>query len=289
MSRSATCIVLMLIALTMSGQATARSMKMTLKQALAKRMVSLVGLSQGGYLGRVLNLKIFNHTPLALEISVDPGLIFKPADTSYQNLVAVGEEQVEVAPKANAEIKLQTFCGKSYARGPRAGLDYKFWKQGDSAMIKVSQYIKKNSLYNYAGQHAIWSLTNGHSVSNIYDQTDASKKLALFVAAETGKKAPKFYTKTIVSEKAGAVVYSPTVEKYYVDLEWQPRSSRNMHVYVVKHDGALLWEQTKGSISSAGHRTIVELDPKYLKKGRYFVQLKDDDNFLWRSEEVIIE
>lgn len=289
MSRYATCIALMLIALTMSGQVAARSMKISLKQAIAKRMVSLVGLSQGGYLGRVLNLKIFNHTPLALEISVDPGMIFKPTDTSYQNLVAVGEEQVEVAPKANAELKLQTFCGKSYAMGPRPGLDYKFWKQGDSAMIKVSQYIKKNGLYNYAGQYAIWSLTNGHSVSNIYDQTDASKKLALFVAAATGKKAPKFYTRTKVSETQGAAVYSPVVEKYYVDMEWQPRSARNMHVYVVKADGTLLWEQTKGSISSNGHRTIVELDPKHLKKGRYFVQLKDDDNFMWRNEEVIIE
>ena len=279
----------LLVILCMPVQASADAMKVSLRQALTKKMVSIVAMAKGGYLGKVLNIKISNRMPFALDISVDPGLIFRPADTNYQNLVAVGEEKVEIGSKANAEIQLQTFCGKSHARGPKEGLNYTFWKQGDAPMIKVSQYIKQHNLFNYTGQHAIWSLTNGHSLTNIYDQTEESKKLALFVASATGKKAPTFYTKTKLSEKPGAVVYSPEIEKYYVDLEWQPRSARNLHVYVVKEDGTLLWEQTKASISAKGHKTIVELDPKYLKKGRYFVQLKDDDNYLWRNEEVVIE
>lgn len=289
MRRKILHVAFLLSALHVSFTLKAGILNISLKNAIAKKMVNVQATSNGGFMGKGVSLQLFNNTPFALNIRIEPGLIFRPVDTSYQNLVVVGDENVRLESKDKATIALQTFCGKSYAHAPRSGLDYKFWKQGDSAMVKVVQFIKKNGLYNYVGQSAVWALTNGHAISSIYDHSEISKKLAAYVASLTKRKAPSFYTKNNVSETEGSVPYDPTIDKYYVDIVWKDASARNMHIYVEKEDGSLLWEEKKDSISNAGHKTIVELDPKKLSKGTYIVKLQDDDNYIWQRTEVVIE
>jgi hypothetical protein len=260
-----------------------------LKSAMASKMVSVTAIGNGGAMGKKLHLDLVNNLSVPLEVVVDPGLIFRPVDSSYQNLVAVGEEKVTIEPGAGASLDLQTFCGKSYARSPFMNLNYNFWKQGDSVMIKALGFIREHKLYSTVGQCAVWSLTNNHSLAGIYDQTEISKKFAGYMSVLTGRKLPPYYVTNKITDVPGTVAYNPAVDKYYVDFEWKPLSARNMHVYVLKEDGTLLWEHKKDIISHEGHKAIVELDPGKLARGKYVVELSDDDNFVWQSYEVMVE
>jgi hypothetical protein len=76
------CLLLFALVFCSSDVRAGRS----LKESLAKGLVSLKALSNGGYMGRCLNLELKNNTNQPLALKVDPALIFKPADDRYNPL-----------------------------------------------------------------------------------------------------------------------------------------------------------------------------------------------------------
>lgn len=285
-------LLLICLGLGQSFIIQAASTPMLLSHALKKKFVTVNAVGTGGYKGKCISLQMVNNTDVDLSLTIDNALIFQPADTSYQNLVVVGDEQLAMARKGNASITLQTFCAKSYASSPRIGLAYKFWKQGDSVMIKVTKFIKAHSLYNDVGQHAIWTLTNKHNLSSIYSlaQADVSKDLARLVSSLTGRRLPGFHTThKPLNDDPGHIVYDRNVDKYYVEMTWTSPKPRNMHVTVYKENWEVLREERSEVITMNNHKTIVELDPQKLEKGKYYVQLRDDDHIVYQREEVDIE
>jgi hypothetical protein len=235
---------------------------------------------------------MINRTTVSLNIKIDDAVVFKPEDTMFQNLVGIGGELLAIGPKKNSSITLQTFCGKSYARCPSSGLKFTFLNQGDKALSSVAQFIKTHSLYNGIGQHAIWSLTNGHRLTSIYSpqSSDISKKLTQLVASAIGKKTPRFHTTHMpLGTTFGQSVYNPTIEKYYVDISWSTPKPRNMHVSVYKENGDLFRNEGREMISGSVHKIKVELDPKQVPEGVYYVKLWDDENTVYDLVEVEIE
>src|SRR5438874_903604 len=109
-------LLLALTSLSMvpAGMATMR--KTGLKAAMEKGTVELVASSSGDvYNGKALKLKLKNKTKDPMQVTLDPALTFRPADTNYQDLVIVGEQMLVLAPGGETAITLQTFCAKSYA------------------------------------------------------------------------------------------------------------------------------------------------------------------------------
>ncbi|RYZ32062.1 MAG: hypothetical protein EOP49_38075 [Sphingobacteriales bacterium] len=262
-----------------------------LSEAMKRRWVDIVATSAGGALGRCLTLSIRNKTANDMEFKMDDGLIFRPDDTTYQNLVVVGEERLAVKAKETGSVRLWTFCGKSYARGPRTGLNYQFWKKGDTELVSVAKYIREHSLYDYTGQHGIWSITNGHRLSSIYNSSnvEASTEFAKYIASITGRKLPGYNTIHKISTAYSGVVFNPEVEEYVVDISWTTPKPRNMHVTVYKEGGELYREVKEELLKGNEHKVVVKLDPKKDPKGTYLVQLWDDDNNIYRKESVEVE
>jgi len=285
-------LLLALFALLIHYEGIAEALNMSLTQALKKKYVQINAVSTGGAQGECLNLSIKNNTSLFINIKIDHALIFRPSDTNYQDLVAAGGNLLALQSKTTKSIQLQTFCGKSYARGPKPNLKYNFYKQGDETMIGVAKLIVEKKLYNSIGQHAIWSLTNNHSLSGIYSARDTgnSKELVKYIAGRTGRPLPQYYTTHNVNTgTTTGAVFNPTIEKYVVVVEWSKPSSRNMHVLVHKENGELFLEEKNEQISKRGHKVTVELDPKKVAKGKYTVILRDDDNTVYQKNEVYVQ
>ena len=59
------------------------------------------GSTDKGFTGKGIRLSVRNRTNNTLQIMVDPALIFKPIDTSFQDLVIAGEIMLAIAPNTS--------------------------------------------------------------------------------------------------------------------------------------------------------------------------------------------
>lgn len=268
-----------------------------LLKALQTRQASMVELcSGGGYMGKCLSVSIRNNTKEALQVTVDPALIFVPNEPGFQHLVAVGEEAITLLPGETKSQVLQTFCGKARARSPRKDIRYRLWKQGAEPMVLASRYIKANGLFNTLGQHAIWMFTDHHCLSNIYDPNISAavvKNFTSYLARITHQEIPEYYTwhKINTDSRRQTAVYDVSLSKVYVDLDWTKESRRNMHVMILDADRKLYKIIESGEVSNShgAHSIRIAFDPVSDPLGVYYVQLNDDENNIWQEKRVVLQ
>jgi hypothetical protein len=259
------------------------------KKAMTDKLISVTAVSNGGYCNKGLHLNITNNTRKPLELDIDPALIFSPADSIYQDLAVLGSESIAIAPSGKKEIDVQTFCAKSFAHAPVANIGYKFWKQGDDVMIKVLKYAKDSATLGMT-QHAVWALTNGHSVSSIYDQNkpEQSKRFMSYVADLKHVKCPDYFTQYHMNNKPGQSICNKKVEKQYVDLRWG-YEHRFMLITIYKEDYSVYKIPQGGdSLDAKGHHLVITFDPKRDPRGHYIVEMKDAENRVWAKKEVVV-
>lgn len=284
---------LMLFILMLSGSVA--SANLSLKESMAKGLVSLKAISNGGYMGKCLNLELHNNTNRTLALTVDPALIFRPADKKYQPLVAVGEEQVVMGPGQQKTVTLQTFCGKSNAAAPARNISYTYWKQGDTVLRLVSHYIKTHGLFSSLGQHAVWTLTDKHCLSNVYNPAGKSsegKALVTYMAGLLHQQVPEYYTyHKINTGNNHSEVFDLDISRVYVDLNWNKESRRNMHVVVFDHNRKVYRNVESGQVSNSKgeHDIKIEFDPERDPLGVYYVQLRDDENTVLQEKRVVMQ
>src|SRR5437016_6054822 len=72
------------------------ALHISLKKALESKMIKLKAISTGGFCGKCMRLSIINQSKIALDINIEPALIFRPSDTSYQDLVLLGNETISI-------------------------------------------------------------------------------------------------------------------------------------------------------------------------------------------------
>ena len=266
--------------------------KTTLKKAMAAKKVNISALSLGGYCGSCLKLQVTNNTQRNMAINVDPGLIFLPADSSMQNLVAWGDEQVEIAPGATKDVTLETFCGKSYAHCPRADVKYTFWKQGDSGMVSTLKFAKANGIAPTVVQSAVWMFTNGHSLNNVYNTyyRPESEKLVNYIAQLKHLPIPAFYTVYPLNNRPGESVIKKDSGKVVVPVKWGHEDYKQMYVTIYKANGDVYRRvDADRVIDKNGVTVLVEFKPKNDLNGIYKVQAKDNNNRIWYEKEVEID
>ena len=270
--------------------ATADIPKITLAEAMKKNIISVDAISRGGYKGIGIQLDLKNQTARTYLVQIEPGMTFVPKDTNYQNLVLQGNEFFVMKGHQVKCMELQTYCGKSYARAPRRGLEYQFLKQEEGAMQNVLAYAKKYEIPNYVTQHAVWMFTNHHSLRSVYSyrSCDKSRNFVQYISGLLGIDVPEFYTKPIVDNTVpNNPVYQGTVDTLYVDIHWTHTPNRNMHICVLNEAGSVMKEvKNKEHISSAGHTVVVPIGKEEYEKGTYFVRLYDDDNTTYAMKSV---
>ncbi len=283
-------VALVCCALVFSFCASANHM--TLKRAMSSKFVAIRAVSTGGYCGKCLKLELANNTKTELELDVDPALIFRPDDSSYQNLVLLGNETIALAPNSCKEITLQTFCGKSYARGPSSGLNYKYWRQGDSGLIKTLTYAKQNTTNMYLVQRAVWTFTNGKCLNTVYssDNPRMSENLVKYIASLKNSALPEYFVEQELNDQPGQMVLVPNKEKVYVTMHWGADDGyRRMRLSIFKADGELYKEiEADQIIDKIGVTVQVTFDPRRDPKGIYYVRLHDDANKIWDQKKIIV-
>ncbi len=275
-------IVLLLCSIVTACQADIP--RLGLKAALESGQIKLAAATTGRvYNGKALRLHITNASRNTLQLRVDPALIFKPDDAAYQPLVLPAEETFALAPGGTTDIEVQTFCGKLHASAPGSKLNYKLWRQGDTDLIKVTQYIRKNSLYDDLGQAAIWALTDGHDLDGVIDpaRPKISAELLALMIKLTGRPTPEYFKLYKMDTTAGQPVFRKRMLKIVANMEWKLEVPAPVSLGIYNQTGDLVQgvladEQMK----QGGYKMMVQFEAEGAPPGNYFMRLREGEKLM---------
>lgn len=256
------------------------------------KLISVRAVSLGGYLGnKNIQLELTNHTAKQLTVDIDPALIFKPDDTSYQDLVLVGNESLALGPCSSGTIKLEAFCGKSYAHAPIPNLNFIFRKQGDSNMVKMLVYAKTNKVPVSIVQRAVWTFTNNYCLNTVYGHrySREGEEMVKYIAGLKKLKIPSYYSESKLEDASGRSVIVTGKEKKYATMHWGNEGYRHMYLTILRENGSIYKRiEADQVIDKYGHTVIVEFNPRVDPAGIYTVQLHDEYNKVWDQKQVVL-
>ncbi len=263
-----------------------------LRKVLLNKKVTLQAISNGGYCGTCLHLKLVNNTQQDLEVLVDPGMIFTPEDSSFQPLIAWGDETIALAANATGELDLKTFCGKYDAHCPAKNIKYTYRKQADTGLLKTLAFTKNKDYRPYLVQTAVWVFTNNRNISTVYDCTNdaGSEQLVRFIARIKKLPLPKYYAQYQHFEVAGKSVIQKDSMKVIVPLSWSSDAEDYMQVTVYDQNGKVYKKiEADRIIDKYGNTVLVQFLPNKDPKGRYTLEARDKHNKIWDHKEVEID
>ncbi len=283
---------ILLLVILFANSAFADMDKTTLKKGMASKKISVKT-----YFGRHefhhnLVFKITNNTPKTLTVNVDPGLIFVPDDTTCQNMVTLGNESIELEPGATQELIAANFCGKSYAHCPRTNMNFTYWKQGDTNMLKTLAYAYTEKITNTLIQRAVWMYTNGHCLSSVYDtyRPSESEKFVNYIAKQKHRELPELFNILSCNFEPGQPVIRETAGHIVVPARWPNEGYRHMYVTVYKANGDVYKKIDADWVTDKNGTTVlVEFNAKRDVSGTYRIEARDNNNKIWFEKRLLID
>ena len=154
-----------------------------LADALKSKILKIKAVGNGGFSGEALKLHLENTGSQDLLLRIDAGQIFKSEDEAAQNLMVTQTAFAEIAPKGKKEKNVWTMCIESHDHSPYANSSFSVLGMASGDLLKLAKMIDEKDYQNSTAQSAVWAITNGASIKDIYG-TDLkmAQSLANFVA-----------------------------------------------------------------------------------------------------------
>ena len=281
---------LMLIILLLTANClVAKTINITLSEAIEKKMVTTEGINiNGNYMGKTMSLSVTNISKETLVVKVDNGVIFKPEDPKYQPMVIAGEPTLVVQPTKKNSVDVNTFCGNAPRHCPAKDTKYIYGYKASDTLIKALQFIKNYSLYDDLGQSAVWAITNNHSLSDIYDSQRESiaKDLLALVMRLTSREKPQYYSVSKHEAIPDAPAYVPKTLKIIADFEIRLEASKVLTLGVFDASGKMIQSVFENQeFGALGHRFEVEFESADVAAGNYYIRLKEGEMVI--KEQVV--
>lgn len=279
--------ILILSIITCSAQAGLQ--RMTLSQAMKAKVIDIKATGNGGYHEKSIKLHITNKSGNPLIITIDQGVVFRPSDTTDQDLVLAGAEVISVAPFKDGIIDVQTFCVIAHNGPPSKDEVFTFHRIHNDTMIRALQYLKQNHLFDGLGQSAVWAISDDHNLQGIYGTSPVAQKLLDFMVSITGYPRPTVFYINDISDVPNAPVRSTKALKIIALFEQILTEPAKLTLGVYNASGTLIQKVfEEQQFPKKGHRFKVEFEAQGVQAGKYFIRLKKGDVVL-QEKEVTVE
>ena len=264
----------------------------SLKTALDTKVVTVKAVGSGqSYDEKALSLEFENKSAKGLVIRIDTATIFRPEDTSYQDIMLAGGDIVSIpANKTKTEL-LQTYCVKSYARCPKDGLNFRYVQPGSAKLVMLMSFVSKEHIPPSLTQDAVWVISNGNNINTIYDHANEKmvEKLVKFMSDLTGQPMPVVYEEHKKETTPGRVVYTPRALKMYAKFEWKTDNVKTMTLGIYDSTGVMLEPVFENkAIEKGNHRVTVEFESETVPPGSYYIRLMDG-NTVFKEQGMKVE
>lgn len=271
----------------------AKTKTLSLRKAIAAKLVKIKASGLGSACCKALKLEVESSTRDTLNVQIEPGLFFKPDDSTRQPLVTQGDEILVLNSFEQKSVELYAFCGNSSASCPRKDDGYTFSRQLDTSLVSILRYAKNNKFPLWLSQHSVWMYTNNHTLRSVYmpSYPKESESLIKYIAERRKLPLPTFYIHHSIDSSGHGPMVRKGHERIYVKMNWSAdKIYRNVYVTVYKPDGSIYKSVQNGIVSDKyGSAVIVPFSPLRDKPGKYIVRVHDDAKNILEEKTVELD
>ncbi|MFT5512705.1 MAG: hypothetical protein ACI8SE_001103 [Bacteroidia bacterium] len=246
-----------------------------LEDYLNANKLSVDVVSLGGHREECIELTIRNLGPKSIQSYLEPGRRLLSEDTTEQDIFIVKKKTFSIPPLASITLKGYGFCCQSSNHSPKKVSTYTTGYMAPEKWVKLADTINQNQYNPGAIQSAVWSISNGHAISSIYDvNRDAIYSLLQTVASIRNEPLP-WYSFTYVQDSTQ--LFSNDPEKFHGKVEYFLKNNAAVSIVVKNTKGRLMTHIENGHLHGHGKQTYdVDLSVKGWPKGNYEIIVVED-------------
>lgn len=273
------------ILLSLAYAALAKTDELTLTEALDQGLVSVTFTAKGGHEGKCLQMDLQSLHKRDIQLSIPAGTHLASDDTSSQDLMLVKSEETLLAKAGKKRLYIYAVCSQRENAAPGEGDLYAFNGTADGDLLKLADYISTKRYYDKGGaQLAVWILTDGGGLEDLYDdEPKVQKDLQQFMADLTGMPVP-WYTKQLTNYEPGPErLTTPAIIR--AEYEYKFKELVTIDLAVFNEAGDTIKVIKEGYQIPALHYGLrFTLTVQGLPKGKYYVRLHADGELLDERE-----
>ncbi len=203
----------------------------SIEDAIKQKLIKVSAMSNGQYYDESVILSVQNLSAKTITLSIPPCYSFYPMEEGEQTLITTEEQLITLNSKQLKKQPIKAFCSEASDAVPTENVPFTFGNTQRKDLQKLMEYTSKHKVSPSALQDAIWAVSDGNSIANIFAETTEDKNLRAYVAETTGRTNP-WYTspqnrqlnesRNIVSETVkieGDLVFSlPETTTFYQEI-----------------------------------------------------------------------
>jgi hypothetical protein len=258
--------------------------KLNILDAIAKKAVAVKAISTGGNSEKCINVEVKNLSAQPLEVSIPAGTLFNTDNQESQDILVTEPSTMIVQVGKSVTMQAYGFCCQASNGVPQTGESFHVEKCKDPNLVALANHIQSKNYDPLLQQHAIWAVSDKHSIGGIYSSNQQHcQDLRKFTADLTHQEVP-FYNVDYGYEANTPFVFAPKTlageMSYFVPSSgkatlciYDPSGSPFVLFYENKH-------MSDGFYSQRFRYTATGMEP-----GEYRVRLTVDEKLV--SEKII--
>ncbi len=265
---------------------TAFGKEISISEAIKNKMIAIKVKSTSGHTGECLSVRMVNLKNSKLNIIIEPGRMFIPADSNVQNLIVVKRENIELAPNQVKTNKITAVCAQKEDAGPRQDLVFTTGNFGNTDAKKFAEWLDTKAYYNNSNtQNAMWTFTDNISPQfSIYSEHD--KEMLAYVATVKNLNYEKLLKKFTSVNSSNS--YTPPAKSKFTftsTLNFTVSTPQVLKVELCDKNNALVKQCIAGDTLTLGpnsKRVVITNDD--LENGKYYLKVYIDGKMITRRE-----
>jgi hypothetical protein len=255
--------------------------EISITEALRNKMITIKVKSTAEHTGECLSVRMVNLKNTKLNIIIEAGRMFIPADSNVQNLIVVKRENIELAPNQIKTNKITAVCAQKEDAGPRQDLVFTTGNFGNNEAKKFAEWLDNKAYYNNSNtQNAMWTFTDNMAPEfSIYSEHD--KEMLAYVATAKNlnyEKLLKKFTST----------YNPPAKTRFTftsTLNFTVSTPQVLKVVLCDKNNAVVKQCIASDTLALGPNSkSVVITNDDLENGKYYLKVFIDGKMITRRE-----
>lgn len=268
---------------------TAFGKEISISEALKNKMIAIKVKSTSGHTGECLSLRLVNLKNSKLNIIVEAGRMFIPADSNVQNLIVVKRENIELAPNQVKTNKITAVCAQKEDAGPRQDLVFTAGNFGNNEAKKFAEWLDTKAYYNNSNtQNAMWMFTD-NIAPEFTINSERDKEMLAYVATVKNLNYEKLLKK-FTSFNSSNNHTAPAKNKFTFTstLKFTLSNPQVLKVVLCDKNHTVVKQCLAGDTLAVGPNSKrIEITNDDLENGKYYLKVFIDGKMITRREIII--
>lgn len=116
--------------------------------------------NEQGHFGKCMRMKVTSTTDEPVAIKIPNGLILRPEDEKFQDMIVTKTEHITLEPGTHQIVTVYAMCTQKHDHGPNPKMKYAIHGKSKGSLAAISKATESLAHQDNIGQHAVWAFTD---------------------------------------------------------------------------------------------------------------------------------